>query len=74
MIKEGVNIADIDNWTVHCKKCGINYDIPKEGNVTILSLKKIKFKKKPKCPVCGHSSRIVTLKNYIGYNFYTPSP
>ena len=66
-------MVDVDNWTVTCKNCGTNYDIPKTGKITILSLEKIKFKKKHKCPSCGHSSFIATLKHYIGYKSYTPS-
>ena len=38
-------MVDVDNWTVTCKNCGTNYDIPKTGKITILSLEKIKFKK-----------------------------
>jgi len=66
-------MVDVDNWTVTCKNCGTNYDIPKTGKITILSLEKIKFKKKHKCPSCGYSSSIATLKHYIGYKSYTPS-
>lgn len=66
-------MVDIDNWTVTCKKCGTTYNIPKKGLITILSLEKIKFKKKHKCPACGYSSSIANLKHYIGYNSYVPS-
>jgi hypothetical protein len=61
-------MVDVDNWTVTCEKCGNTYNIPKKGLITILSLEKIKFKKKHKCPLCGYSSFVGTLKYYIGYN------
>ncbi|MGZ7119845.1 MAG: hypothetical protein ACXVH2_09055 [Methanobacterium sp.] len=62
-------MVDVDNWTVKCKKCGVDYEVPKEGKIKVYSLKKIKFKEKPECPVCGHSSSISTLKHYIGHGF-----
>ncbi len=65
-------MVNVDNWTVKCKKCGVSYDIPKEGKITVLNLKMIKFQKKPKCPACGYSNSIATLKNYIGYTNYAP--
>ena len=65
-------MVNTDNWTVTCEKCGTNYDIPKKGKITILSLELIKFKKKHKCPSCGNSSSTAALKHYIGYNPLCP--
>ncbi|MGB9979523.1 hypothetical protein [Methanobacterium sp.] len=67
-------MVDVNNWTVTCKKCGITYNIPKKGKITILSLKTIKLNKKHECPSCGHSSPIATLKHNIGYNSCLHSP
>ena len=60
-------MVDVNYWTIQCKNCGINYDISKSGKIKILSLNEIKLNEELKCPSCGNSNSIATLKNSIGY-------